>query len=90
MHDKRYDNRPKLNYAFTKGAVAGEERITASYKNRRPSRGSCEPRGNASCNSSFRVAGRAGKEFSHRKRDKAEAANLLAASLQALETVGGW
>lgn len=90
MHDKRYDNRPKLNYNFTKGAVAGEERVTASFKNRRPTRGSAEPRGNASTNASFRVTGRAGKEFPQRKRDKEEAGALLARALQSLESVGGW
>lgn len=90
MKDKRYDNRPKLNYQFTQGKCEGEERISASYKNRKPSRKSSEPRGNASVNTSFRVEGRSGKEFAERRRDKAQASALLSAALQSLEKVGGW
>lgn len=85
MNDKRYDSRPKLNYSFSAGKpLAGEERVSAGFKNKRPSRGSSEPKANAKVNSSFNLSGRAGQELPQRRRDKADAERLLSAALQAL------
>ena len=83
MQDKRYDNRPRLNYNFTQGKCVNEVAPpTAGFKSKRPSRGSSEPRGNATSNSSFRVTGRAGRVFKERTKEAAE--SLLAAALSAL------
>lgn len=85
MLDNRFDKRPKLNYTFTKGACDNEERVTASFKNKRPTRSSMPPTRGNRINSSFNVSGKAGKEFPQLKRDKADAERLLAAALQQLE-----
>lgn len=84
MQDKRFDARPKLNYNFSSGCCAGEERVTASYKNKRPTRSSMPPISGKRSNPSFVASGKAGKEFPQLKRDKADAQRLLTAALQAL------
>lgn len=91
MNDKRFDQRPTLRYNFSAGKpLAGEERVSAGFKNKRPSRSSSEPRGAAPINTSFSLTGRAGQELPQRKRDKEEAGAMLSAALNALETVGGF
>lgn len=85
MNDKRYDNRPRLNYTFSSGKpLEGEQRVSAGFKSKRPSKGSAEPRGTPAVNMACSPSGKFGKEFTHRRRDKAEADNLLRAAFAAL------
>lgn len=80
MIDNRYDNRPRLNYAF---ANFQEPRLTAGAKSSRPRRTGSEPRG-TKASTAFVASGKAGKELTERKRTISEAESLLAAALRAM------
>lgn len=82
MNDKRYDNRPRLNYNFSSGKpLEGEQRVSAGFKSKRPSKGSTEPRGTPAVNMACSPSGKFGQELPQRRRDKADAERLLTAAL---------
>ena len=59
--------------------------MSASFKNKRPTRSSVPPTAGKRANSSFVASGKAGKEFPQLKRDKADAQRLLTAALLQME-----